>query len=169
MQLTIFTEGKNISFNVQDDQGAIFIQSCRDRLVKEGLSTEEVASFDNDKVVRRAIGSIDYNSYHKATRMDRKVKVFSLDDRIADPDKDAELPRSPSAENEFFAKDDPERIRETIKAILPQGQAEVVRLHALEGLTFDEIGKQLGKKPDTCAHSFYDAMRNLKKNKNLFR
>ena len=38
-------------------------------------------------------------------------------------------------------------------------------LHAIKGLTFEQIGKQLGKKLDTCAHSFYDARRNLKKHK----
>lgn len=169
MELSLFCEGRIVQFNVPDDQGAIFIQSCRDLLVNEGTSPEEVAEMDNNKVLRKAIGSQDYNNYHKATRTDRMIKVFSLEDRFSASDKDSELPRSPSAEDEFFAKDDSERIRETIKAFLPQGQAEVVRLHALEGLTFDEIGKQLGKKPDTCAHSFYDAMGNLKKNKNLFR
>ena len=168
MQLTIHCEGNTVSFNVQANQGIVFINTCREYLINEGFSPDEVATMDNNKIVRKVVGSMDYNNWHKAHRNDRKVKVSSLEDRLLSHDRDSELPRSPSAEDEFFAKDDPERIRETIKAILPQGQAEVVRLHALEGLTFDEIGKRLGKKPDTCAHSFYDAMRNLKKNKNLF-
>ncbi len=164
MQLTIFCEGKNISFNVQDDQEAIFIQSCRDLLINEGKSPDEVAEMDDAKVLRKAIGSQDYNNYHQATRKDRKwAKVFSLENRIVEPDKDSELPNYPSAEEVFLAEEEPERVRETIYSLLPPGQADVFYFHAIKGLTFDQIGKKLGKKLDTCAHSYYDAKKNLKK------
>lgn len=163
MQLSLFTEGRNIDFVVPDNQGTVFIQSCKNLLIQEGISPEDIARMDNNKVVRKAVGSMDYNNWHKATRTDRNVKVVSIDDRIIEQDKDPELPHSPSAEDEFLAYEETERVKTTISRLLSQGQADVFYLHAISGLTFDQIGKKLSKKPDTCAHSYYDAVKNLKK------
>ena len=164
MQINLFCEGSNVLFNCPDEQGALFIQSCRDLLIEEGYSPDDVSMMDNNKIVRKAVGSLDYNSHHKANRKDRKwAKVFSLDNRIVEPDKDSELPTHPSAEDAFLAKEEPERVKDTIYTLLPPGQADVFFLHAIKGLTFEQIGKQLGKKLDTCAHSYYDAVKNLKK------
>ena len=164
MQITLFCKTKNIQFNVSDEQGSLFIQSCRDLLITEGSSPNEIALMDDNRIVYEAVGSMDYNNEKKARRNDRSVKIFSLNARYTSYDEDNELPVRPSAEDEFLATNELERVKSTVFRLLPSCQAEVFFLHAIEGMTFDKIGEKLGKKPDTCAHAYYDAVKNLKKN-----
>ena len=164
MQITLFCEGKNIQFNVSEEQGSVFIQSCKDLLINEGISLEELALMDNDRIFRKAVGSMDYNFHHNVMRLDRSVKVFSLDNRIREEEDDGELPLAPSAEDEYLSLSEEERVKEIIYRHLPPSQADVVYLHVIKNLSFKKIGKRLNKKPNTCSHAYYDAVKNLKKN-----
>ena len=163
MQITLFCEGNKINFSFSDEQGSVFIESCKNLLVDNGFNPDEISLMDNNFIVRKAAGSADYNNHHKAVRKDLKTKVLSYDSEI-DPDLNMDYFGYPSAEDEFLAHEEAERVRQMIYHLLPSGQADVFYLHAIDGLTFKEIGKYLGKKLDTVAHSYYDAVKNLRKN-----
>ena len=163
MQITLFCEGNKINFSFSDEQGSVFIESCKNLLVDNGFNPDEISLMDNDFIIRKTIGSVDYNQYVKTIRKDRKVTVLSYDGDI-DPETCSNYCSQPSAEDEFFAQEETEHVRQTIYRILPPRQADVFYLHAIDGLTFKEIGKCLGKKLDTVAHSYYDAVKNLRKN-----
>ena len=82
MQITLFCEGNKINFSFSDEQGSIFIESCKNLLVDNGFKPDEISLMDNNFIVRKAAGSADYNNHHKAVRKDLKTKVLSYDSEI---------------------------------------------------------------------------------------
>lgn len=71
---------------------------------------------------------------------------------------DAHDPPAPRSEQGPVTRTDELRWLERILSELPEKYAAVVRAHALEGLSFVEVGKKLGLPPDTVRRR-YDRIR----------
>ena len=86
-----------------------------------------------------------------------------LIDSIEDPGAAAELE---DAEERIYQDQLRQIVRDALKE-LPENQSEAVRLRYLEGLTLKEAGKLQGVSKETMRQREGDALRNLKKNKDI--
>ncbi len=151
VKVTIFCDGRNIDFEVPYDEGAIFISSCREDLLARNHDQEAVNAMSDDEVVKKAVGNMDYNSWHKQDR-------HSSHTALRDSDIKAE-----SAEDTAIRNIEAENIRQFIYSRLPRSQADVYYMHVIKDLKFVEIAEILGDKADNVAKRFHRADKQMKK------
>ena len=155
MRLSLFCDGKTVVFEVPDDEGMLFISCCREALVSEGCNEAEVEEMTNDKVVRKAIGNMDYNCWHRFDRHNSHSEIQESDIK------------EDSAEDIVLENIEREQVRTFIASHLPESQAEVYFMHVIEGLRFFEIARLIRDKEDNVLKRFHRAKRQMEKLKNF--
>lgn len=157
MRLSLFCDGKTVVFEVPDDEGTVFISLCKETLVSEGHERGAVEDMTNDEVLKKAIGSMDYNNWHKQDR-------HSSHGEIRDADSVVE-----SAEEMAFRSIEEAEVRNFIYSHLPESQAQVYYMHIIDGLKFSTIARLMGDKEDNVCKRFNRAARQMKKLQKSFK
>ncbi len=151
MRLSIFCEGRVVDFEVPESEGTVFISHCREVLVAENHDEDEVNAMDDEEILRKAIGSMDYNSWHKQDRHSAHTELRDTDSIVE------------SAEDTAIKSLETERVRRLIYSRLPDSQADVYYMRVIDGLKFTEIAEILGDKEDNVAKRFHRADKQMKK------
>ena len=157
MRLSLFCDGKTVVFEVPDDEGTVFISLCKETLVSEGHERGVIEDMTNDEVLKKAIGSMDYNNWHKQDR-------HSIHGEIRDSDSVVE-----SAEEMMFRSIEEAEVRKLIHSNLPDSQAHVYYMHVIDGLKFSTIARLIGDKEDNVRKRFNRAERQMKKLQKSFK